>query len=290
VLFEDELDNGEEAGLDEENDDDREEDEEDALDPVGNSHNGGAVAVADTLMEDETGPKDIQILELHSGQPIVSYRGMVFTGEWTQTIGTELLFVGNNPDDPLPILRRLPQGVDLFGASAARLTCTQTQLRPRRLVEQSDRMRKVRRINNFMIDVTADTTDERRPQADFLEQLMAVKKAKGEKDKVTVYTADPVRKAGPITEEGQPRRRSARKPLNEPGKENQNHARGRGRGWSRRRGGSARGHDPTPYRWERLPSGNVQLVNDAVLSNPTPARWEDLGNVAEEDEDEDMDS
>lgn len=92
----------------------------------------------------------IQVLDLHSDNPLISYRGRLFSARWAENLGTELLLMGRDQhavadgggEDSkgkstaaaaatrrrrLPILRELAGGVDLVAASSARLVCTERQ-------------------------------------------------------------------------------------------------------------------------------------------------------------------
>ncbi|OAQ96325.1 hypothetical protein LLEC1_03729 [Akanthomyces lecanii] len=110
--------------------------------------------------EETTAPQDdIQILELHSDHPLISYRGRLFEGEWAEIIGTEALLARHDDKKPLPALRQVPDNIDLLGAVSSRI----------------------------------DRTGARRQQARFLENIMALKKMKGQTDNVTRAVLSPSR-------------------------------------------------------------------------------------------------
>ena len=138
---------------------------------------------------EEDDGRDIQILDLHSNQPIVSYRGRVFTGEWSANIGTELLFTSHDEKEPLEALRKLSDKTDLVGMSAARISCTPAELWPRPELTD-DRLQAARAQNGFAIPIHSDVSGARQPQAAFLERLMAIKSVRGETDLVTVKAVD----------------------------------------------------------------------------------------------------
>ncbi len=207
--------------------------------------------------------EEVQILQLHSSNPIISYRGQIFSGTWSDIIGTELIFAKRDPEDPLPAIRHLSDHVDLVGASSARIACTQAELQSRLQVEQADRLKKARKKNGFVIAVPDDANNVRRPQALFLENLMAIKRMKGEGDAVTVKTVDRAkmdrkRLAGGDNMEPLRRRRRSR------GK------RARAIGQGRRARGSRAGR--ALVRGLRP----QEEGNDKADSLPTPARWDDL--------------
>ncbi|EHA49270.1 hypothetical protein MGG_00252 [Pyricularia oryzae 70-15] len=185
-----------------------------------------------TKKEDK--PLQIQIMDLHSEQPIISHKGMVFKGCWSRNIGTELVFTTPLKDDgttnvdldhsraidhdqenlapefretrkgsdtaslsghmssdkTLPYLAAVP-GATLLAASSARLQCQPISIQNRALPEQrTEAHRLARSANNFVIHITDDLTGSRKPQGRFLEQLMAIKRKRGETDEVTVVTAE----------------------------------------------------------------------------------------------------
>ncbi|RFU29798.1 hypothetical protein B7463_g6545, partial [Scytalidium lignicola] len=139
----------------------------------------------------ETASK-VQILDLHSDNPIISYGGQVYSCEWAENIGTELLFTINDPENPLPVLRSLPEDVDLLGASSARILSTAVEIAPKGKSQDnqpSDRWTSKehnRFVPGLSIPVSMAASDKRKSQAKFLEALMNIKQAKGEADKVTI--------------------------------------------------------------------------------------------------------
>ena len=61
---------------------------------------------------------DIQILDLHSEHPLISYRGRIFEGDWSEIIGTEAILTQRTPTShPLPALRHLADDIDLLAFS-----------------------------------------------------------------------------------------------------------------------------------------------------------------------------
>lgn len=173
---------------DEEDDDDDEslperEDDLDEEDPDIEAHpradNGGTDVVDDKLVA-----RDIEILDLHTEHPIISYRGKVFEGSWAEVLGTEMIFAEPDASTPLPALRRLPGDVDLLAASSARILTTEKVLT---IPEELDRLRAAREAYGVRLPVLGKhRIDERKRQVRFLENLMALKMKRGEGDQVTV--------------------------------------------------------------------------------------------------------
>lgn len=145
---------------------------------------------------------DIQILELHSKNPIIAYRGRVFSASWASNIGTELLFAEQDPaaEGALPALRHLPGDIDLLAASSARLLTSLIELKPieddtpgglaAEREAREKRLERARQKHNISIPVVGDRYGKRAPQARFLENLMAIKRLRGETDEVTVHTME----------------------------------------------------------------------------------------------------
>ncbi|KAI3397901.1 hypothetical protein diail_10070 [Diaporthe ilicicola] len=146
---------------------------------------------------------EIQVLDLHSDSPVVSYKGRIFSGSWASNIGTELIFGAHDEvaDRGLPYLRGLPGDVDLMAASSARILTTPADLKPKNPTtvaapqrrQVPDRYRKLRKESGIQIPVAFDKHGFRKPQARFLENIMAIKRKRGEMDEVTTMTKDTTR-------------------------------------------------------------------------------------------------
>ncbi|KAI9167745.1 hypothetical protein HJFPF1_03879 [Paramyrothecium foliicola] len=210
--------------------------------------------------------EDIQILELHSHNPIISYRGRIFEGQWAEVIGTEAILANRDEDDeaPLPALRSLPGEVDLLGASASRILTTERRLKPK--VPAEDILAPIREEWNIRIPTGKDRTGERAQQTRFLENLMALKKKKGETDHVTVYARDGVGKNFKDNKDpgAKPRRRKTALGVEE-------QARPAPRRIGRPRGRSRRIDELSTAIEDELSAAEAES-----LSTPTPRRWEDL--------------
>lgn len=239
--------------------------------------------------------EDIQILDFHSKNPLISYKGRVFEGQWAEVIGTEAIFANHDADRPLPALRNLAGDVDLLGASAARMLTKEKIVKPK--VPEEDPLAAIKQEWNIRIPVGKDRTGERAQQTRFLENLMALKKKKGERDQVTVYARDgegkdfkdnrdpdykPRRRRRLLNEDGEeimiPKRE--RKRSGRPAGRPRSQSRGRGHG---RWGGATTATAAAATPWEN--DGARVGTRSAALSTPTPERWDDLGDDDEEDED-----
>ncbi|KAK6216569.1 hypothetical protein QIS74_06683 [Colletotrichum tabaci] len=218
---------------------------------------------------------DIQILDLHSDKPMFAYKGKVFEGQWSRNLGTEVIFTEHDAENPIPALRHLQGGVDMLAASWSRINTTEKRLEPRHeAAAQDDPLKEIRRQNGIHIPITADKTGERKRQTRFLENLMALKVKRGEKDEVTVYA----HAAPKQINEGTNSRRKRRKPLPDG---RQSKRRGRGGGVRGGRGGSLVAGEVGSEKVE--PDSTAEGAAgapDGSLSMPTPATWAELERQA----------
>lgn len=228
--------------------------------------------------------EDIQVLELHSHNPIISYRGRVFEGKWAEVIGTEAILTTHDDVNPLPALRNLPGGIDILGASSSRLLTTEKIPKPK--VPEEDTLAPIKDEWNIRIPVGKDRTGERAEQTRFLENLIALKKKKGHKDEVTVYATD-----GPGKDwddkkglDYQPRKKAAGTAGDDDGEDGRKRTKRRGRGRPRGRPrGNFRARHASVGVMSGLSHGGVPGLG---LSTPTPGRWDDLSKGSGDEEDE----
>lgn len=163
--------------------------------------------------------EEIQILELHSKEPIVSYRNHVFRGSWCENIGTEMIFTPHDDNAPLPTLRHLPQNMDLIAASATRINFHEATLAPKERDGMSDRIflgfgyseedipDRYKRNGGIYVHIGGDKSGQRQPQAHFLEDLIALKRKRGETDEVTVQPLETRQNKLMVEDEEEERRR-----------------------------------------------------------------------------------
>ncbi|KAI9743944.1 MAG: hypothetical protein M1818_002678 [Claussenomyces sp. TS43310] len=179
----------EEAEADVDGDDDDDMMDPDA--PADDAVTGDARDAGDTGdTGEERKLEDIQILDLHSENPFVSYRGVTFSCQWAENIGTELLFAEHDSSNSLTALRPLKDGVDLLAASSARLISNPVNLVPRYAPGQTgpasagNDLPLRKEDDSAQIHTEAKISAERNEQALFLEKLMDLRIKRGEKDNV----------------------------------------------------------------------------------------------------------
>jgi hypothetical protein len=233
---------------------------------------------------------------LHSPHPIISYKGRTFEGSWAEVVGTEAIFTSHDDENPLPALRHLGGNVDFLGACASRIATKETIGKPN--IIREDPLAAIREEWNIRIPVGKDRSGERAQQTRFLENLMALKKRKGETDQVTVWAKDGEGQDFKDNRDPDYKPRRRRRLLNEDGEEvipkrERRRASGRRGGRPRLRAGQGRGRG--------LEAGSTTLTLSAArdtegsylegnLSTPTPNRWNELhgGEYDEMDQYEDQ--
>jgi len=145
--------------------------------------------------EEQDAPEDtrIQILDLHTPNPIISYRNHIYDCRWTSTIGTDLLITAPNPDSELPKLVE-GKGFDILAASSIKIVGQSAQLAPKPDARVSRNAASDELVNQegneggVKIPVGIASSKARQNQARFLERLINVKRARGEQDAVTVHS------------------------------------------------------------------------------------------------------
>lgn len=239
----------------------------------------------DKSPDDKNQAEDIQILDLHSKRPIIAYRGRVFEGQWAEVIGTEAIFTNRDSENPLPALRQLEGNVDLLAASASRILTTERILKPK--VAQEDTLAAIREEWNIRIPVGKDKSGEKAQQTRFLENLIALKRKKGETDQVTVYAKPGAGKDFRDNRDPDYKPRRKRRIFDENGQEifpQKTRSRGRGRGRRSRERGSRYGGNAVRARDEE--AGSETFRADSSLSTPTPARWTLLEDKDDENDED----
>ncbi|KAI8963785.1 hypothetical protein F5Y11DRAFT_346235 [Daldinia sp. FL1419] len=223
---------------------------------------------------------EVQILDLETTNPIISYKGRVYSGQWNQNVGTELLITKRDPDNPLPAIRSLGDGVDLLAASCARINVKEKQLKPKDAAMKRQRdlnAARERQTPQLVPPAEKWAGPERVAQGNFLEKFIALKKKLGETDEVTIFAKSMEVRAQ--------HNRSRKEKQGHRGKFNLPHTRGPRR---------SRVKDASILRTLSIREGSAATspspsVADTVVSTPTPHHWDDLeegdeGREQEEDE------
>lgn len=237
--------------------------------------------------------EQMQIMELHTPNPLVSYRGMVFRGSWAENIGTDMVFARHESEGGLQVLRNLPDNIDLLSASSTRINFKEVKLEMRghgTSHKQSDRQweeaatERYKENGGIYVHVGSDKHGYRRPQANFIEDLTVLKRKRGETDAVTVTTVETTRNdlfhddLDEVQRRKKVKRDRARtRNLALNAGENKRGTRGRGRA---RRTGRAKGRGPP--RGPTRAAGRSRLVEVTTPEQQlprydrTPSGWDKL--------------
>lgn len=143
--------------------------------------------------DEVSGDTRIQILDLHTQNPIISYRNHIYNCHWASTIGTDLLITALNPESDLPKLKE-GDDYDILAACLIKIIGQSAQLVPRqdarvsRYAASEEIATEEVDPSDVKIPVGPAASKARQNQARFLERLIKVKQAKGEPDSVTVHS------------------------------------------------------------------------------------------------------
>ncbi|OTA80776.1 hypothetical protein M434DRAFT_401625 [Hypoxylon sp. CO27-5] len=226
---------------------------------------------------DDGDDHQVQILELHSEHPVISYKGRVYSGQWSQNVGTEFLITKRDEDNPLPVLRHLDHDVELLAASCARITVKEKQLKPKEDPKRpynANSSRERSAVRHLVPPAERWATRERVEQGNFLANFIALKKRRGETDDVTVISKSVERPDRNRSRKNKQKQRQGHR-----GKYNLPHYRGPrkiNRGSDLLKTLSIREQSATP---SQAPS-----ADEVAISTPTPRHWDDLEENRENEE------
>ncbi|KAL9622838.1 MAG: hypothetical protein Q9160_002764 [Pyrenula sp. 1 TL-2023] len=155
-------------------------------------------------VEDSNRSQELQIMDLRSTNPIVSYNNRVYNCTWYDTIGTSMFFSAHGNDIDLEPAAS-DGDVDLIETSRIKLVAREAQLLPKpdpaksptkgsKGIAKTAKGSGLGALSTSNPKINADI----KKQARFLERLMEVKSSKGEVDNVRT-----VRKRGAQTVAGE---------------------------------------------------------------------------------------
>ncbi len=142
----------------------------------------------------------VQILDLHSTNPIVSYMGQVYSCMWTDMIGTNMFFTHPGSTARMDTLQSTDD-YDLIGTSRIKLVAegakvVKSNAPGEGLQEKGDNTRRQRAGSDDVVDGSSlgdfhrsnpKVNVQMKKQASFLEKLMNIKRQRGEQDLVRTY-------------------------------------------------------------------------------------------------------
>ena len=252
------------------------------------------IAADDDLVQSPQLPEArVQILDLDSPKPVISFRNQVFSCQWATTIGTDIIL--SSPDASASQLDKA-RGFSIIGTSVLKVVGQAVQLVPHERVQTSDHSQvtpdaipmpqaengDIRRRTAVSNPVRELKAVSKRNQASFLECLQQVKTARGETDSVATHMEKKllhVSRYGPRLTHGRRSRESDTEDGNlEPRRASRGSNRGRkrlravGRPRSSLEGGLYDDYIPKPGREVR---GEATADTQAVIDH-TPKTWDDI--------------
>ena len=163
----------------------------------------------------DIGNDAIQILDLHSLNPLISYQGRIYSCEWATSIGTDMIFEA--PSQRFPeanIDHGQSREASLLAITRHRLVAKPAKLLPRKIERPRPRLPITRRLSlqqlpdppapvsgsalstpsgkhaAALAKKRANMQQRNADQVDFLKRLSALRKAKGEDDFVPMYYSE----------------------------------------------------------------------------------------------------
>lgn len=141
---------------------------------------------------------EIQIMDLHTRNPIISYQNQVFSCSWADMIGTELLFSHPEGHSNLPTLRRNDE-YDLISANRVKIigkkgTLVASSFEGTEPVSDSaaaelEQASAAGETTSALVPANQAPKRRATNQARFIERLVKAKRARGENDAVrTVFS------------------------------------------------------------------------------------------------------
>lgn len=150
---------------------------EDRAEATGKRKRADAEPLDDIAAEDENDDR-IQIMELHSRNPYLSYRNHIFSCEWADVIGTDMHFVRREDSEPDPTYLKHTDGYSLIAANPIKIIGRRAHFaRPSANGAQTDATESM----SAPISIQAENKSS---QVRFLQELMDIKREKGETDMV----------------------------------------------------------------------------------------------------------
>ncbi|KAL8930449.1 MAG: hypothetical protein Q9208_000633 [Pyrenodesmia sp. 3 TL-2023] len=192
-----------------------------------NGHNGPLPAPADPPDPQER----IQILDLHTHNPLISYNNRIYTCTWGSTLGTDIFLASPSSISAITSQTTIRPLLNLSELSVLGTSCINLTARAATIVPKADNPQPQQtppapvselppvthptfaptatngndltiptnplpKPAPLKIPLNDSAPNSRRKQASFLESLMAIKTAKGETDQVTVHTKKSFQGAG----------------------------------------------------------------------------------------------
>jgi hypothetical protein len=138
-------------------------------------------------------PNSVQVLDFHSDNPIISYQNELYSCTWSDMVGTNIFFA-RAPSQ----LSEPDESVDILGTSRIRLIGHRAKVAVKAgASSEAGRGLRANTISDPKAGFIINNPAFKR-QADFLERLKGVKRAKGDTDVVREVIPETVSRTSPI--------------------------------------------------------------------------------------------
>jgi hypothetical protein len=147
-----------------------------------------AIIASLSISEDANSLGNLQLIGLHTQNPLVMYDGQLLSCQWARNIGTDMFFAKPEPEsDGNNALRSLPD-VDLIATGSSKLIANVAQLRPKdELFEGTVDGGQAGQPSGTSGHTHPENGEETRPPpSNFLARLNAAKAKRGEKSRLVI--------------------------------------------------------------------------------------------------------
>lgn len=131
--------------------------------------------------DDQANAGRVQIMELHSKNPFVSYRNHIFSCEWADMIGTDMHFISHEDSEPNATYLKRTDDYSLLAANPIKIVGRKARLTANTDLQESREQAEER---SAQAGLQTQECDTRSAQVRFLQELMDIKQEKGETDMV----------------------------------------------------------------------------------------------------------
>ncbi|KIW99182.1 uncharacterized protein Z519_00845 [Cladophialophora bantiana CBS 173.52] len=135
-------------------------------------------------------PSRVQILDLETVNPIISYQGQVYSCMWSDMVGTNMFFTHPGSLDAAEVLQSTDD-YDLISMSRIKLVSQAAKMlkkeKPTKEAGMDDQVVNDQAGGSNETSEARSAEDQMRKQASFLEKLMEIKRQRGETDAVRTF-------------------------------------------------------------------------------------------------------
>lgn len=145
-----------------------------------------------------TSSSRVQILDLNSANPIISYQGQVFSCTWNDVVGTNMFFTPPGESNPVDTIRST-NDYDLIALSRIKLAGQLAKVTVKKVTRETEQDAHATNDPASDKSLTYELQDHgsrnKAKQASFLQKLMEAKQRRGETDVTRTYIDDTIASA-----------------------------------------------------------------------------------------------